>query len=120
MAAPTVTNIQSEWVTLRWPAPAVGLDALPLIGYIVQRTSNYGTTWQSTAAKPGDLLTSRYLNISLLDPYTEYSFRVSASNILGRGRYSEPSGTVRTLPGGKSMITMKYTEIQIRCIFVFL
>lgn len=96
MDTPSISNIESSSVNVTYMTP-VNENGLPLTGYHIQMTSDQGVTWYDVDTQ-GDLLVDRF-QVKHLRPYTVYSFRVAAMNLMGQGRYSNMSPIVRTLSG---------------------
>ncbi|XP_059092018.1 tyrosine-protein phosphatase 99A-like [Tigriopus californicus] len=109
---PMTTGFDSRSVSLTWAKPRKNPDS-PVLGYIVT------TGWRSV--KADDESGFQYLEQELhtnstetrytvnnLQPYTVYSFRVSAMNIVGRskpGKNSYPTVTLMEKPSGKPRVT---------------
>ena len=85
---------------LQWTAPSAGAD--PITDYVVQYSSNGGSTW--TAHDTGS--TSTTATVSGLTNGTGYLFEVEAVNAIGDGPFSPSSGTVKPSgPPGAPTIT---------------
>ncbi len=84
---PTAGNAQ---VSMTWTAPAV-LAQTPITDYVVQYSSNNGTTW--TTFNDG-VATATSATVTGLTNGTAYVFRVAAVNGVGIGSYSAASSSV--------------------------
>ncbi|KAH3796204.1 cell adhesion molecule DSCAML1-like [Dreissena polymorpha] len=108
-ARPNITSLGPGWATLSW-MQSKNTSGLPLIEYIIQGSTDR-QTWKDLKSvtlnitKNGTSLvgTSQNIdngfvsaNVSALQPYSLYTFRVLPVNILGRGS-GESSDRVRTL-----------------------
>ena len=88
-------------VALQWSAPSSSGSA-PVTDYIVQYSSNGGTTW--TTDDTGSSATSAV--VSGLTNGTGYLFEVQAVNSVGAGPFSPPTGTLTPSgPPGAATIT---------------
>lgn len=76
--------------TVSWTAPTV-LSQTPITDYIVQYSSNSGSTW--TTFSDGTS-TSTSTTVTGLSNGTSYTFRVAAVNGIGTGSYSSASSSV--------------------------
>ncbi len=75
-------------VGLQWTAPSTGAD--PISDYVIQYSSNGGTTW--TTDDTGSTSTSA--TVSGLTNQTGYIFEVEAVNAIGDGPFSTPTATL--------------------------
>jgi predicted RNA-binding protein with TRAM domain len=86
---PTVSGTAgNQSVGLQWTAPSAGAD--PINDYVIQYSSNGGTTW--TTDDTGS--TSTWATVSGLTNGTGYIFEVEAVNAIGDGPFSTPTGTL--------------------------
>ena len=102
-AAPTSVagSAGNGTVALQWAAP-ISAGAAPISDYIVQYSSNGGSTW--TTDDTGSTTTST--TVSGLTNGTGYIFEVQAVNSIGDGPFSSPSGTLTPSgPPGAPTIT---------------
>jgi FtsP/CotA-like multicopper oxidase with cupredoxin domain len=91
-AAPTGTAgaVGSKSITVTWVAPANGGSAIT--GYLLQWTSNGGTTYTTVAGtNPGTAVTK---TVTGLTAATAYRFHVAAINAIGTSAYSVLSTAV--------------------------
>ena len=97
-----MVELTSSSALLRWTDGATNGD--PIRFYVVEGRTNWNQTWSELAvnitAKEIDRLNSRKEAqlINAVSPYSTYEFRVSASNTLGYGTFSEPSPQYNTRP----------------------
>jgi titin len=75
-------------VALQWTAPNQGAD--PITDYIVQYSSNGGSSWTTDDTSS----TSTSATVSGLTNGTGYIFEVEAVNAIGGGPFSAPTGTL--------------------------
>lgn len=73
-------------VSLSWTAPAGVLAQAPVTDYVVQYSSNGGTTWATFADGTSTATTA---TVTGLTNNTEYTFRVAAVNGVGTGSFGE-------------------------------
>jgi len=88
-------------VLLQWSPPNINLS--PLISQdvearLVYKNGSFGG-WNTAETSPQLLVNETGCLIKGLLPYNNYQFRVRATNMVGRGAYSEPSLPVLTQPG---------------------
>jgi hypothetical protein len=84
----TAGNTQA---TVSWTAPTGVISQAPITDYVVQFSSNSGSTW-STFSDGTSTATSA--TVTGLTNDTAYTFRVAASNSIGTGAYSTASSAV--------------------------
>ena len=82
--------------SLVWSAPTGLLSQTPITDYVVQYSSNSGTTW--TTFSDG-VATSASATVTGLANSTAYTFRVAASNMIGTGSWSSSSNAVTPSSG---------------------
>jgi titin len=103
-AAPTSASgtAGNSNVALQWTAPNQGAD--PITDYIVQYSSNGGSSW--TTDDTGSTSTSA--TVSGLTNGTGYIFEVEAVNAIGTGPWSSPTGTLTPSgpPGSPNIISI--------------
>ncbi len=102
-AAPTSVagSAGNGTVALQWSAP-ISAGAAPISDYVVQFSSNGGSTW--TTDDTGSTATAT--TVSGLTNGTGYIFEVEAVNSVGDGPFSSPSGTLTPSgPPGAPTIT---------------
>jgi len=87
---PTATAENAQ-VTLSWTAPTGVISQAPITDYIVQYSSNSGSTW-TTFTDAVSTATSAV--VTGLTNGTSYVFRVAAVNGVGTGAYSTASSAV--------------------------
>lgn len=94
--------------SLVWSAPTGMLSQTPVTDYVVQYSSNSGTTW--TTFSDG-VATSASAIVTGLTNATAYTFRVAASNMIGTGSWSSSSNAVTPSSGdayfGKVALLLK-------------
>ena len=95
--APTGLTVSAgnSQVTVSWAAPTV-LSQTPITDYVVQYSSNSGSTW--TIFSDG-VSTSVSSIVTGLSNGTSYTFRVAAVNGIGQGAYSSSSAAVTPVAG---------------------
>ena len=93
-------------VVVRWSPPSDD-GGSPLISYIIQISTNNGSTW-STIETVDDYLTS-YTATGLVNG-TNYIFKVAATNSIGTGPWSSNSSSVTPL--AESPILFDHTELD--------
>jgi hypothetical protein len=81
----------SRSVTLSW-TPPVNQGNSAVTDYLIEFSSNNGTTWQSFT---DTVATTTSAVVTGLTPNVNYVFRVRAVNAAGNGTYSVPSAAVR-------------------------
>ena len=77
-------------VALSWTAPSV-LEQTPITDYVVQYSSDAGTTWSTFADGTSTATTA---TVTGLTNGTEYTFRVAAVSGIGQGAWSDASAAV--------------------------
>lgn len=80
--------------SLSWTAPAND-GGSAITGYVVQYSSDGGANWSTYSGCPG---TGTTCDLTGLTNGTSYTFQVAATNIVGDGPYSSPSGSVTPAP----------------------
>lgn len=88
-------------VALAWTASTA--NGSPVTDYVIQRTSDAGTTWVTLT--DGISTATTYVATGLTNGAT-YSFRVAGKNAVGTGTYSSSysGGSPRTVPGSPSSV----------------
>jgi hypothetical protein len=81
--------------SVSWPA-ATTVNVLPVTDYVVQYSSNSGSTW--TTFSDGTS-TATSATVTALTNGTGYTFRVSGVNAIGQGVPSTPSNSVTPVAG---------------------
>jgi hypothetical protein len=87
----TAGNAQA---TVTWSAPTV-LTQTPITDYIVQYSSNSGSTWTTFS---DSLSTTASITVTGLSNGTSYVFRVAGVNGVGQGPYSSATSSVTPSP----------------------
>ena len=83
-------------VALTWTAPT-STGGLPISDYVVQYSSNSGSTWTTFL---DSVSTTTSGTVTGLSNYATYYFKVAATNSIGTGEYSTVTGA--TIPSGCS------------------
>ena len=93
-AAPTSVTATggNAQAVVSWTAPAA-LSTLPITDYIVQRSTNSGSTW-TTFTDAVSVSATASATVTGLTNGTAYVFRVAAVNGVGTGSYSAASSSV--------------------------
>ncbi|XP_043222795.1 tyrosine-protein phosphatase 99A-like [Amphibalanus amphitrite] len=93
---PTHTHHSSRHVTLSW-VPSFPLNNMPIEYYLIQTRLGESGSWPplEEALRTDGAVTSA--NVTGLQPFTLYTFRVISVNELGRSEPSQPSYPVKTL-----------------------
>ena len=81
--------------SVSWPA-ATTVNVLPVTDYVVQYSSNSGSTW--TTFSDGTS-TATSATVTGLTNGTGYTFRVAGVNAIGQGEYSTASSSVTPIAG---------------------
>lgn len=68
--------------------------------YTIQKSENSGV-WVTVPQRVDPAVTS--FTVTDLKPFTNYRFRIQATNDIGPSAYSHESPQVRTLPAGKTV-----------------
>jgi len=103
----TAGNTQAA---ISWAAPTVVAQA-PITDYVVQYSSNGGTTWTTFSDGTSTATTA---TVTGLTNGTAYVFRVAAINAVGTGSYSTASSavTILGLPGAPTGVAATATSGQ--------
>ncbi len=80
----------SSQASVSWTAPTV-LSQVPVVDYIIQFSSNSGSTWTTFA---DSFSASSSATVTSLTPGVSYTFRVAAVNAIGQGAWSSASSEV--------------------------
>jgi len=96
--APTGVTVAggNAQATVSWTAPTGVISAAPVTDYVVQFSSNSGSTW--TTFSDGTSATASAVVTGLTNG-TAYVFRVAAANSLGQGAFSSASSAVTPAAG---------------------
>jgi hypothetical protein len=97
-AAPTNVSATpgNEQAVLSWTAPTGVIAQAPVTDYVVQYSSNSGSTWTTFSDSTS---TSTSATVTGLTNGTAYTFRVAAVNGVGTGAYSAASSSVMPVSG---------------------
>jgi hypothetical protein len=97
-AAPTsvTATAGNAQATVSWTAPTGVLAQAPVSDYVVQFSSNSGSTW-TTVSRTASTTASQV--VTSLTNGTAYTFRVAAANAVGTGPYSTASIAVTPVAG---------------------
>jgi cellulose 1,4-beta-cellobiosidase len=115
-AAPTSVTAAAgnEQVALSWTAPTGVIAPLPITDYVVQYSTNSGSTWTNFTAAAS---TATSATVTGLTNGTSYVFRVAAVNGVGVGAYTAASSavtpTVGTPPNAPTSLTATAGNAQI-------
>lgn len=94
-----ITNVTKDRVTVSWKEPADDGKST-ILGYLLENKETKEVNWTKLTRKP---MTERSLDVTGLTEGAEYEFRVSAVNVAGVGKPSEPSaGTTAQNPISES------------------
>eukprot|EP00090_Calanus_glacialis_P041134 TRINITY_DN7227_c0_g1_i2.p1 TRINITY_DN7227_c0_g1~~TRINITY_DN7227_c0_g1_i2.p1 ORF type:complete len:2186 (-),score=220.82 TRINITY_DN7227_c0_g1_i2:579-7136(-) len=98
-SAPQISpsQIQDRDLTFSWTPGSDGYA--PLRYYTVQYSENYGS-WQVVTERVDPTVTT--YTVYNLRPFTEYRFRIQATNDIGPSGWSEESNSTKTLPAAPS------------------
>ena len=98
-SAPQISpsQIQDRDLTFSWTPGSDGYA--PLRYYTVQYSENYGS-WQAVSERVDPTVTT--YTVYNLRPFTEYRFRIQATNDIGPSGWSEESNSTKTLPAAPS------------------
>jgi len=105
-AAPTnvTASAGNANATITWTAPAGVISQAPVTDYVVQYSSNSGSTWTTFADGTS---TNTYAVVTGLTNGTAYTFRVAAVNGAGTGAWSaSASGTPAAVPAAPTGLTV--------------
>jgi len=96
--APTsVTALgRDTFATVSWTAPTGVISQAPITDYVVQFSSNSGSTWTTFADGTS---TATSATVTGLTNGTAYTFRVAAVNGVGQGAWSTASSAVTPIAG---------------------
>ncbi|TRY70690.1 hypothetical protein TCAL_12939 [Tigriopus californicus] len=103
---PLVNSFTSRSVNLSWTPPAE-LHHTSILYYLIAIREGEDGPWDGTrlVETPDNGTT---FQVNELKPFTTYSFKIMAMNMIGRSEYSKPSYytmTLRTVPSGRPIIT---------------
>ena len=99
---PLVMGFTSRSVNLSW-TPPLNVNNAPIINYLIHVRTGEDGSWsenESTVIETRDNAT--VFQVLDLQPFTTYSFRVTAVNEMGRSNHSKESYYMLTLREGKT------------------
>jgi len=89
---PGISDVKKDSATLKWSAPK-DTGNCPITNYVVEYRASGSYQW--TVANPRSSVTQTEFTVTGLSEGTEYEFRVTAENKVGRGATSEVSAAVK-------------------------
>lgn len=92
-----ITNATKDQMTVSWKEPSDDGKS-PILGYLLEKKESKELNWTKMNRKP---MTERSLDVTGLTEGAEYEFRVTAVNVAGPGKPSEPAGAVAQNPISK-------------------
>jgi len=112
----TANVISSSQIDLSWAAPA-NTDGSAITGYVIERSTDGGTTWSTIQPNTGS--TSTTYSDTSLQSSTTYTYRVSAINSVGTSSPSNTAsamtscGTVPNPPTDLSAVAVSTSQINL-------
>ncbi|MDG6999034.1 MAG: fibronectin type III domain-containing protein [Nitrososphaerota archaeon] len=99
----TATTVSSDQINLAWTAPSNN-GGSSITGYMIQRSTNGGSTWTTIVSNTGSTSTS-YSDIGL-SASTTYTYRVSAINAVGASPPSNTASATTQASSGTSTLSV--------------